>query len=315
MICDPGDIPDTESVEIKKILMKNGVEILDLSGANAQAYKWMHLIQRYPFDLVFISSHAGEVNGRRIKSKIVSCKGMSHEFVYDLYASFAPVPYEDNVVVTELVVPISVDGISWCDKKRLKEHEKARHFDLHEFIHDIKHNDDREEVLTTEDCKGIKFSNALQLYRFTWIPAIHVLGETRFPIVFNNACSSWIEMAGRFIFTGASVYIGTTKDIQTTLARDCGIKFIKIAIQGNSLSHALYQAQNEFILQLGYSPYLYWGHPDIQMKPSISTNCRVLRQKRVQTTLVGLYQKLERVTDEYMKKEIRASIECISDVS
>jgi len=313
MICDPGDIPDTESVGIKKIFKTNGIDILDLSGSNAQAYRFMHLIERYPFDFAMISSHAGEVNGRRITSRFISSNGITHDIVYDLYPSFAPVPGEDNVAVTELIVPVSVDSIPWADKKRLSDDDRARHFNLEEFIGEIKHNDKKEKVIKTEDRKGIKFSNALQLYDFSWIPAVHVVGETRYPIIFNNACSSWIEMANRFVFAGSSVYIGTTKDINTTMASNCGIKFIELALKQKSMLFSLFRAQKTFVRELGYSPYLYWGHPDISLRPTC-LDTQQIKRRRIQNAISELSRMMFECKDKDMQKRLRCFVECISGV-
>jgi len=310
MICDPSDIPDTESVEIKKIFGANNIAILDLSGASATPFRFMHLIERYPFDFVMISSHAGEVDGKRITSEITSLNGMVHEIVYDLYPSFAPVPGEDNIIVTEMIVPISIDNVLWSDKKGLRTDYKARHFNLEEFAREIKHNDKREKVARTENRKGIKFSNALQLYRLSWIPALYVVGETRYPIIFNNACSSWIMMANGFMFAEASAYIGTTKNINTTLAAHCGVKFIEFAMKGRSAVSSLFHAQVDFAKQLGYSPYLYWGHPDIELRPTRLDSAQI-RKERIQAATRELWKKLAECKDEYAKKKIKSFIECI----
>lgn len=310
LICDPGDIPDTESAEIKKTLTAKGVEILDLTGNRADIYRFMHLIERYPFDFAWFSSHAGEVDGRRITSEIISSKGSTHKIIYDLYASFAPVPGEENVIVTEMIVPVSIDGIPWSNKARIREDDNARYFNLKEFIEEIKHNDQREKVLKTEDSQGIKFSNALKLYKLTWIPAMHVLGETRYPIVFNNACSSWIAMAGRFIFAGASVYIGTTKSIHTAMATKCGIDFITSCLYQLPMCKALFGAQKSFIKQLGYSPYLYWGHPDIFLQPP-NISSRIIRKARIHDAIIGLRQKEALYKNDDMKKKINSIIKCI----
>ena len=309
MICDPGDIPNTESVGIKKKFKTNGIDILDLSGANAQPYRFMHLIERYPFDFIMISSHAGELSGKRITSKVTSSKGIINDVVYDLYACFALQPGEDKVTVTELIIPISIDGILWTDKKQLRDNDRARHFNFEEFRKDLNY-DKKEKIIKTEDRKGRKFSNALQLYKGSWIPVLHVVGDIRYPIIFNNACSSWIEMANRFLFAGASVYIGTTKDINTIMAFDCGIKFIEFALKQKSMLFSLFRAQKTFVRELGYSPYLYWGHPDISLRPTYLDAQKIKRQ-RIQDVISGLSKMLFECKDDLMKKTIRCFIECI----
>ena len=309
MICDPGDIPNTESVGIKKKFKTNGIDILDLSGANAQPYRFMHLIERYPFDFIMISSHAGELSGKRITSKVTSSKGIINDVVYDLYACFALQPGEDKVTVTELIIPISIDGILWTDKKQLRDNDRARHFNFEEFRKDLNY-DKKEKIIKTEDRKGRKFSNALQLYKGSWIPALHVVGDIRYPIIFNNACSSWIEMANRFLFAGASVYIGTTKDINTIMASDCGIKFIEFALKQKSMLFSLFRAQKTFVRELGYSPYLYWGHPDISLRPTY-LDAQKIKKQRIQDVISGLNKKLFEYKDDLMKKTIRSFIKCI----
>lgn len=311
MICDPGDIPNTESVGIKKKFKTSGINILDLSGANAQPYRFMHLIERYPFDFIMISSHAGELSGKRITSKVTSSKGIINDVVYDLYACFALQPGEDKVTVTELIIPISIDGILWTDKKQLRDNDRARHFNFEEFRKDLNY-DKKEKIIKTEDRKGRKFSNALQLYKGSWIPALHSVGDSRYPIIFNNACSSWIEMANRFLFAGASVYIGTTKDINTTIASDCGIKFIEFALKQKSMLFSLYRAQKTFVRELGYSPYLYWGHPDISLRPTYLDTQKIRRQ-RIQDVISGLHKMLLECNDERKKKTIKCYIKCISE--
>ena len=310
LICDPGRIPDSESTRVKEILMKNGVESVNLIGKKATSYRFMHLIERYPYDFAMISSHAGEVDGRRITEEFTSSKGTEYKVVYDLYASLAPVPGDDRVIVQEMTVPISINDIPWSNKKKIKENKDLAAFDLLEFISQDRR---KRKLQKIEHRKGIKFSNALQFYKLPWIPVFHTLGETRFPIVFNNACSSWIQMANKFIFGGGLVYIGTTKDIITTLASSCGSRFIELAIKRRSMLYALYQAQEPYIGQLGYSPYLYFGHPDASLRPTFSNNKKI-RDKRVKSTIDYWRKKLLTCKDEENKRKIKSILASILEV-
>jgi len=309
LVCDPGGIPDSESTRNKEILMKNGVEIVNLIGKKATSYRFMHLIERYPYDFAMISSHAGEVDGRRITEEFISSKGIKYKVVYDLYASFAPIPGDDRVIVDEMTVPISINDIPWSDKRKIRRVIDTS--DLREFLlQDRK----KGKLLKIEDRKGIKFSNALQLHKLPWIPIFHTVGETRFPIVVNNACSSWIQMANKFIFAGALVYIGTTKDINTALASSCGSRFVELAIRRRSMLYALFQAQEPYIEQLGYSPYLYFGHPDASLQPTFSDNEKI-REERVGSAIDAWRKRLLTCKDKQMKSKIESILACILEVS
>lgn len=310
LICDPGAIPDSESTRIKGILMNNGVEIVDLINKKATSYRFMHLIERYPYDFAMISSHAGEVDGRRVTEEFISSKGIKYTVIYDLYASLAPVPGDDRVIVQEMTVPISINNIPWSNKKKIRENKDLSAFDLHEFNCRDRRKRKLERI---ERRKGIRFSNALQLHDLPWIPALHTLAETRFPIVFNNACSSWIQMANKFVFAGALVYIGTTKDISTSLASSCGSRFVELATKRRSMLYALFRAQEQYTEQLGYSPYLYFGHSDASMQPTFSDNKRI-RDARIESTIDHWRRELLTCKDEEEKRKIKSILACISGV-
>jgi len=313
LLCDPGEIPDSEISDIERMLSSKEVELVELYEDKATTYNFMFLIENYPFDIAVISSHAGEVTGRQITEKFIDAKDNEYEFIYDLYAGFAPVPGEDNVIVQELTVPISINGIPWSDYEKRKGNETTRSFNLKEFI-ECREKEDKRTVIRTQDCKGVKFSNALKLNDFSWFPALNVVGEHRYPIIFNNACSSWIEMSNRFVFAEASVYVGTTKDVNTTLAKDCASRIFKLALKRDSFLYACYKVQREYVAQLGYSPYLYWGSPDVSIKPSPKNNS-LLRKSRILRTLGGLREKMGSISDEKMKKKIREIMRCIARFS
>ncbi len=309
LICDPGLVPESESVTIEDTLRASGVEILDLIGKRASSFRFMHLLEWYPYDLAVISSHAGEVRGRRVTEDFGSSKGHEYRVVYDLYSSLAPVPGGDEVIVQEMTVPVAVNGIPWGSKDKMREDEQLAAFDLHEFnCRDRKNR----RILKIQDREGIKFSNALQLWKRSWIPVLHVLGETRFPVIFNNACSSWMEFAGRFVFAGALAYIGTTKDISNSLASSCGSRFIELAVKRRSMLYALFQAQEQYIEQLGYTPYLYFGHPDASLRPTYSDN-KAIRRRRVRSATRYWQTKLNRHKDEDEKKKVGAILTCLTE--
>jgi hypothetical protein len=119
-------------------------------------------------------------------------------------------------------------------------------------------------------------------------------------------------MANRFLFAGASVYIGTTKDINTIIAFDCGIKFIEFALKQKSMLFSLFRAQKTFVRELGYSPYLYWGHPDISLRPTY-LDTQKIKIQRIQGVISGLSRLLLNCKDEHKKKTIRSFIKCISE--
>ncbi len=308
LLCDPGDTPESETRDVWHALEEKGIEILDLTGSRATVYRFMQLIERYPYDFALISSHAGEVDGKRVTVEFTSSKGVKYTVVYDLYASFARVSESDEVVVQETTVPVTVNGVPWFQRKSEGD-EELKDFDLREFCESKATN----TLLRTEARKGMKFSNAIQLHnKLSWIPALHATGEMRYPIILNNACSSCAQMAGRFVFAGASVYIGTTKDIAASIASTCGLQFVRLATERDSIVHALFEAQKRFAEELGYSPYLYWGYPHSSLRPTCLNNKRI-RELRLRKSLDMWQKKLSACNDGDMARKIRALMDCLEE--
>ena len=124
-------------------------------------------------------------------------QGIQYEFVYDLYASFGGVYIDDKIMVQEMTVPVSVNGIPWSDKETLAN--EAPGFNLREYFSmDQIENRKKGQIIKTEDCRGIKFSNALKMNDLTWIPMMHTVGEHTFPIIYI--------LRRPYIHTGTSEY-------------------------------------------------------------------------------------------------------------
>ena len=277
LLCDPGKVGDSESNEIRLAFSSAGVEMVDLQGKKATNFRFMHLIERYPYDLAVIISHAGEIKGTRVTEEYRSTDGIQYTVIYDLYATYAPVPGSDRILLSQIKRLITVNGISWFDRSKIRSDPTTKNF-IRKVFFDA--DQSQRKIIKVEDCISIKFPVAIQLNDFAWFPALHSTGDSRYPIILNNSCSSWLEMASRFIFAETSVYIGTTKDIQTSLAAHSAATFIRLALKRRSALAALYEVQRKFSNSLGYSPYIYWGDPDATLRPAQSDKHR-LRVERV----------------------------------
>ena len=116
------------------------------------------------------------------------------------------------------------------------------------------------KVLETSDVGVVKGCDGLQMCDSVFLPALYELGGHKYPIVFNNACSSWRELGVRFVYAGASIYIGTSVDVPNSLATDVATRFASDLVKGKTVGHSLYKAQIGFITDMGYTPYLMHGY-------------------------------------------------------
>src|SRR5215211_7255574 len=79
------------------------------------------------------------------------------------------------------------------------------------------------------------------------------------PIIINNACVSWHELAGRFLFSNARAYIGTLFSVSDIEAEAIVVSLLDKHF-GKLLPHALWSAQNAVYGKGGdRRPYLVTG--------------------------------------------------------
>ena len=260
-LVDPKELPVSELEDLRKILLSRGFIVRESFDRNAKVREVDYSTQFLPLDFIFYSTHCGEVNGKRIKEKFLTSDSEEHIVIYDQATSFAPEPGADMVEVLNLVRWVSLDGVDWHDNKG-KDRINAGDI-INQYIEKRRKsktgNDDR-TIIETFDIGKVKYSDALKMSDFSFIPMPTDLGNHRYPIVFNNACSSWRELAIRFANAGASIYIGTSTDIPNAVAIDIVTKYTRLLATGRSLGYSLFNAQKSYISQLEYTPYLMHGN-------------------------------------------------------
>ena len=260
-LCDPNELDHSESEDIEKLFSQSHYVVKKAYGKRATANDVRYSTEYLPIDFIFYSTHCGEIEGRKITERFYSSDGKEHIVCYDSVASFAPDLNSDLIQVTELKRWISLDDVLWSDNEGKKEIEAGKL--LEEYIKYIKKRSTEqrvEDIIKTEDTGMVKHSDVLKMYDFNFAPIFHQIGGHRHTLVFNNACSTWRELAVRFSIAGSSVYIGTTIDIPNPIAIEVATKFSKFILEGKSAGFSLYNAQKEHIKSYGYTPYIMNGY-------------------------------------------------------
>ena len=93
-----------------------------------------------------------------------------------------------------------------------------------------------------------------------YFPIHESVGGGHYPVIFNNACSSWRTLSMNFGCCGASVYIGTSTDVLNSVATTIASSFVKAVTSGKCVGTALFRSQKKFMTQFGYTPYLMHGY-------------------------------------------------------
>jgi hypothetical protein len=86
-------------------------------------------------------------------------------------------------------------------------------------------------------------SAAMAMHDHNYIAMPRALADHNSPIIINNACVSWRELAGRFTFAGAQAYIGPLYPVSDFEAESVIVKLLK-KCWSKCLPHALWSAQN-----------------------------------------------------------------------
>ena len=76
--------------------MEANILVATLVGENATHFNLDNHIQYYPYTLLHLCSHGGEVEGTRITEKFVDRNGDEHVVEYDEVFSFGINPFQDS---------------------------------------------------------------------------------------------------------------------------------------------------------------------------------------------------------------------------
>lgn len=146
---------------------------------------------------------------------------------------------KDIVRVTQYSRFHSLDGINWNDpvaKADLYVGSAIR--DWSERI-----RDEAFEPVHREPLERVRGSAVLAMADNNFLPMPRALACEGSPIIFNNACVSWHELADRFMFANARAYIGTLYPVSDIEAEAVAVALLGKHF-GKMLPHALWSAQN-----------------------------------------------------------------------
>jgi hypothetical protein len=268
VVCDPDNTGGSEFDDLGRILHSAGYVQRHAYGKGATSFEVKHLAEYMPCDMFILSTHAGERPGERVKERFVTSDGRTHTIVYDRVLSFAGTMEPDMVEVGTFLRFISLDGVKWDDdegKKAAKVGEILREYT--QIVRGDAYKADQELIGSTK--VTVRASDSLGMHDGGVLnPMFFDCGGHTYPLVFVNACSSWLEIAKRFSLAGASTYIGTARDVPNFLASDFAVRFMSFVARGRAIGPAVFNAQKEYTATLGYNYYLMHGFMYAAFKPT-----------------------------------------------
>jgi len=168
------------------------------------------MVELFPYDILLISTHCGDVSGWRWTYEFRDREGLERVLVVDIAIGVGQATESDKVLVTQYVRFVSLDGVDWND-----EEGKRRLYIGYSIIDYAERSRDFDTFRPTkrERIARVFGSAALRMHDNNYVPVPASLAADGTPIVVNNACGSWHRLASTFSFGNARAYIGTLYDV------------------------------------------------------------------------------------------------------
>ncbi|GFZ84935.1 hypothetical protein GCM10011531_14940 [Aquaticitalea lipolytica] len=307
LVFSPLEFKDEETNFVIDELTKKGYYVKELVGENATSHNINYHVREYPFNLLHICSHGGEVDGYSVKHKFIDSNGDEHIIEYDEVVSFAPSRLEEKIPVTSKKIWKKFDGYKWRS-------EELKAIGYPQYVYTDMLNSTRNiDKKERKPKKNIPYSCAIKCSDFNYQAMFHHLASSHSPLIFNNTCWSWSDIADSFISVGSKGYIGTLWNINNNIAVKSAEVFYK-----NLFNSTILEAFNKSIKETTGSKdeniYIFWGlHfssfkqvADVQM----SKNTVVVKLLK---SIEIWKEKLDKTTDKPMREEIERIIKWISN--
>jgi hypothetical protein len=285
VVFSPIFFPDEETDWLCDFFSNNEYYLRAVVGTKATLGNFDFHAQCFPYDLLHICSHGGEVEGYQMSEQFVDRDGKSHLLEFDEVVGFTPVADKSGMVaVHRKVFPRKLDGFAWMSAE-LERQDLPSHV-----VQDMWKCALRSDG--TRKPKGrIAMSCAIACVDRIHQGEFNALASYSSPIIFNNSCWSWHEVASFFLACGARGYIGTLWAIDNQAAVVAAQTFYETLFSGSVLN-AIHTAIKAIDATASRDIYIYWGLHFITLSPAESF---AKSQSEVQKELV-------RAVDAWVRK-------------
>ncbi|MBB4227994.1 hypothetical protein [Rhizobium mongolense] len=298
-LVDPAQTDAPEIAKVRQALFNRGSFVRTYEGGGASVRAISTMVDWYPYDFLLIATHCGDVSGVRETYRFTDSSGKERELVADSAPGIATTDDPEMLKVTVMSVFHSIDGVSWTDP------EKDAKVEVGTAIKDwVTLTSEKKELkpVKSEQIDRVYGSAALAMSDFNYIAMVQTIAGYGNPVIVNNACVSWHELAGRFMYAGASTYIGTLVEVLPWEAEEVIVRAITKHYDKN-LAHALWSAQRETYQSSIRKPYIVTGVYTSQLRPTT-----VDAPEYIARRILGMMQVLSRrrhgPASDYARKEL-----------
>ncbi len=295
LLIDPELLDATDIDKVSELLQTKGSAIRYLRGDEASVERVGLAVEAYPYDFMFISTHAADLDGELHTYVIADDTGTEHEIICEVAPSISRVPGTELFELREFFRPVQVDGID------LRSNEGRANRDLHKIrgtFYQYAESDridlrpvHREAIGRVTGAKAIRCSNG------NYMPMLHLLASGNRPIVINNSCSSWLDLSKMFVFAGARCYLGPATPVLNAQAERVAEELSK-QLRSRPVMISLFRAQRT-VFQERTRPYLMVGTHFTTLGRGVK-NAAAYRENRLAHEVAGWTAKARSSVDEHV---------------
>lgn len=239
VLVDPEKVRAPEIEAATKLLPQRRVFVRGYRGAGASVRAISEMVDLFPYDLLIFATHCGDAPGWRWTYEFRDSEGLHRRLIVDVAIGVGHTDDEEMLRVMQFFRFHSLDGVNWNDpvaKAGLYVGTAIR--DWAEF-----EKADALEPVHKEEIGRVMGSAVMKMWDHNYLPMPRALAAEGSPIIINNACVSWHELAGRFLFSNARAYIGTLFSVSDMEAEAVVVRLLDKYF-GKPLPYALWAAQN-----------------------------------------------------------------------
>lgn len=276
LLIHPQQVTGSEIEAIAKSLEANRTLCRIESDQRATVSRVDQLFDSVPFDIIVLSTHAGDVSGERDTYEFVDSEGHKRRLIVDEAVGFGYDQKSKKVLVKQFHRFHELDGVSWVDHAAKKNLYVGTAIQSWVDLGDVAER--RKFRVHSEPISRVRGSMALQMHDNPWMPTVHAFPPSCSPIIINNACSSWHQLSKRLSFAGARAYVGTLFPVTEFEAQEVGTALFR-GKPGRSLSKALWETQSAVYGKQWRRPYSMIGLPFCATSPNTIDSVAYLRKE------------------------------------
>jgi len=310
VLIDPGFFDSSETASVSTALESDGVCVFPLLGEDANIENTEMFLRTFPYDLLFICSHCGEVGGQRLTIRVPDAGDSAHLVEIDEVlqvgsARFSSQP-DDFATVHQFLTPVSINGVDWHHAgPELKRHYEA----IWKYLQSTSR--DQWDIVRQVVVEHVMHSTAIQLAGGALMLNMQQsLDPQVSPIIFNNSCVSFYDAARALTFAGARAYIGTLTPVETMAAQHLAEQLFSHQERGLSLPAALAESQVVVFDNPDDRTYVHVGCHFEAIRPPVRPAMYTVR-RRINVAITTWESQLDKVAEK-TKDNVSAAIRFLS---